>query len=165
MGKAEKIFDVIEILVSCTAFSVMVLMVAVNVFTRYVLGYSFGFSEEIAYLGFTYAVFFGICIVYKKKAMVAIDILVDHLPARVQAIVEIAVYGLLSLINAVMLYYSVKLSISAYSKLTSYLNMPYTYMDLAAVFGFALLTFYSVKFLIGSIRGKRYESVALENRY
>jgi TRAP-type C4-dicarboxylate transport system permease small subunit len=165
MERVEKLLNVIEVLISCTAFSIMVLMVAVNVFTRYVIGYSFGFSEEIAYLGFTYAVFFGICIVYRKKAMVAIDILVDHLPAKIQTTVEKSICGLLTLVNVVMLHYSVKLAISAYNKTTSYLNMPYTYIDFAAVFCFALLTFYSVKFLIESIKGKRYESVAIENRY
>jgi TRAP-type C4-dicarboxylate transport system permease small subunit len=165
MQRIEKIISKIEVGVAGAAFCVMVLMVAINVITRYIFGFSFPFSEEIAYLGFTYTTFFGICIVYKNKAMVTIDIVVNHLPDCIKYIFEIFIYTLLTVVNVLMIFYSLRLAISAYTKVTPYLRLSYTYIDIAAVMSFMLLTIYSVKFLFEAVKGQVKEDAFLEDRF
>jgi TRAP-type C4-dicarboxylate transport system permease small subunit len=144
----------LEVLASCAGFTLMVLMVAVNVVTRYVLGFSFVFSEEIAYLGFIYSVFFGICIVYRKKAMVSIDIIVDHFPVHIKNIIEKLIWAFLTVVNSIMVVFSIRLVIKTRARVTPFLQVSYAYIYAAVVICFILLTFYSTVYFIEALRGQ-----------
>ena len=143
-----------EKLIGAVSFSIMLLMVIVNVFSRYFLGHSFNYTEEIAFIGFTYCVFFGICVLYKKHALISIDVIVGRLPEKAHRIVRIFNFSLLSVLNIVLAVLSTKLSIEAWVRPTAALRIPYTFIDMSATISFILMTFYSVRFLIKSITGK-----------
>ncbi|HHX36884.1 MAG TPA: TRAP transporter small permease [Clostridiaceae bacterium] len=160
----REILAKIEFYVSASGFLLMILMVSVNVFARYIFNKSFSFTEELAYLGFSYSVFFGACILYRKHAMISIDIIVDRLPKKAKNIVNTITFFLLAIVCAVMIYYSTKLAIEGWVRPTAALRIPYTFVDLSAVFAFIIMTGYSIEFAIQSLRGKLEESAALEDR-
>ena len=135
-------------IISSIAFTIMLLVVSINVISRYMFGHSFSFTEEIAFIGFTYTVFFGSCILFKTKSHVAIDILVDKLPEKLQHITVILTYVLLFVANLYFLYLSTYLSIEAWVRTTASLRIPYTFVDLAATYAFAVMGYYSLKFAI-----------------
>lgn len=83
MGMMKKAGDAlykVECFISGAAFVVMVGVIAFNVFCRFITRSSYAWAEEIAYLGFNWAVFFGICVVYRNQGLISIDVLVDRLP-------------------------------------------------------------------------------------
>lgn len=153
-----------EEIVSCAGFTLMLVMVTINVFARYVFSRSFSFTEELSYLGFNYSVFFGMCILYKNCGMISIDIVVDRLPKAAQRVVQTLTYLLLTAGNAIMVYYSGKLALEAWVRPTAALRIPYTFIDAAAVFAFIILTFYSIRFLIHVLQGRELKTTSLEER-
>lgn len=153
-----------EELISSVAFTVMLMAVIINVFSRYFVGYSFSSSEEIAFLGFTYSVFFGLCILYKRNALITIDIIVDRLPHKARYIARIFNFALLTVANIYLIRLSTKLSIEAWVRPTAALRIPYSFIDMSATIAFIIMTYYSIRFLIDAVRGKETAEVSLEDR-
>lgn len=160
----KKICTHFEEIISSSAFAIMLLAVSVNVVSRYMFSKSFAWTEEIAYMAFTYVVFFGACAVYKRQGMIAIDVVVDHLPRKIQKGCQIATYFLLSIGNATMVYYSYRLTAEAWVRSTANLRIPYAYIDVSAFIAFIFLTFYSLRFLYWTIINHSLENTALEDR-
>ncbi|WP_019536475.1 TRAP transporter small permease [Paenibacillus ginsengihumi] len=148
-----------EWIVSGTAFSVMVAIVVLNVLSRFFLGYSFVFTEEIAYFGFAYTVFFGVCILYRKHALIAIDIIVDRMPKGARHVTRIINTLLLLAGNLYLLYLSIEISVDGWIRTTAALNIPYTYMYISATLAFAIMSVHSVRFLIEAFRGGEWVTV------
>ncbi|MBF7097305.1 TRAP transporter small permease [Alkalibacter mobilis] len=158
----KRFFENFEFVVASIAFVFMILFVSLNVFTRYIIGYSMSFSEEVAYLSFTYVVFFGICMLFKYQALVAIDVLVERFPEKVQKFVEVFIYAFLTVVNAILIYYSVILTVQAWGRPTASLRIPYSFVDAPAVYAFTVMFVYSVRFLIEAIRNLRSDNISVE---
>ncbi len=142
----------IEKYIAMAAFSIMVIMIIINVFSRYLFGRSFSSTEEISFIGFTYSVFFGICILYKKHALISIDVIVDKLPEAFRQRVIILNFALLTGVNLVLVYLSSKLTIDAWIRPTSALRIPYTFIYFPAVCAFAIMSAQSFVFLLEAVR-------------
>lgn len=140
--------------VSGAAFCVMLMVVVLNIIARYCFGRSFSFVEEVAYIGFAYSVCLGTCMLYKRRAMITIDVIVSLLPARAQRAVGIFNMALLLVANLVLCWLSLTLSIGAWTRPTAALRLPYTVIDMAATIAFGLMSFYSARFLYGAVRGR-----------
>ena len=65
MKKAGDVLYKAECIIAGAAFIVMVGVIIFNVLARFITKSSFAWAEEISYLGFNWAVFFGICVVYR----------------------------------------------------------------------------------------------------
>lgn len=139
--------------VSGVAFCVMLLVVVANVIARFCFGNSFSFAEEIAYIGFAYSVCLGASMLYKRNAMITIDLVVSLLPKSAQRAVNIFNLFLLLAANLVLCWLSLTLSIGAWTRPTAALRLPYTIIDMAATIAFLLMSFYSLRFLAVALRG------------
>lgn len=158
-------FRYFEEAVSGVAFCIMLVVVVVNVIARYCFGNSFSFTEEIAYIGFAYSVCLGATMLYKRNAMITIDVVVSLLPKRLQQAVGIFNLTLLLVANLVLCWLSLDLSIGAWTRPTAALRLPYTIIDTAATLAFLLMSFYSFRFLANALRGKELApQAALEER-
>ena len=141
-----------EQIISAVAFVVMVIMVSINVFCRYLLRKSFAFSEEIAYIAFNWSVFIGMCNIFRTRALVAVDVFVDRLRKRAQAAVGIFTDVCLIVVNVVLAYFSLKLAISGWARRTPYLMIPYTFMYMPAVISFVILSISSISLIIQNVK-------------
>ncbi len=148
------LFKNFEKLIGAIAFSVMLLMVIINVFSRYFLGHSFNYTEEIAFIGFTYCVFFGVAVLYRNHALITIDVVVDRLPENAHKIVRIFNFTVLTLLNVLLAWLSLKLSIGAWIRPTAALRIPYTFIDISATISFLIMSYHSLVFLIKTVSGK-----------
>ncbi|MDY3618485.1 TRAP transporter small permease [Agathobaculum sp.] len=153
-----------EMYIASVGFVVMCLAIIVNVFSRFVLRKSFAWAEEVSYFGFVYAVFFGVCTLYKNQAMIAIDVIVDRLPKAARRVIHIFNFTVLAIGNAFFTYYSYILTVQAWVRPTAALRIPYSFMDVAALISFFVMTLYSLRFLYWSIKGKEIEEASLEER-
>ena len=151
-------------IVTCTMFAGMVIITCVNVFARYVLDSSMSYAEEIAYFCFTWSVFFGVCVVYKNQGLIAIGVLVDHLPKKLQLIVRTITFLALFIVNVVLVYYSMILATGAWDRVTPALRIPYFYIDISAVFAFTILGFLSLKFAYDTFKGKEIQEKPIEEQ-
>lgn len=142
-----------EVIVSSTAFVIMVGVVVVNVFSRFFLQRSFSFTEEVAFISFTYSVFLGVCILYRKHSLIAIDMLVEMLPASLKRIAKVINFAILTVANFYLVYLSTQLTISAWVRPTAALRIPYSFVDFSATLAFSIMSIYSVIFLVKAIKG------------
>ena len=151
----KKIVGNFEVIVSSTAFVIMVGVVIINVFSRFFLGRSFSFTEEVAFIGFTYSVFLGVCILYRKHSLIAIDMLVERLPEKLKQIARVLNFALLTVANIYLVYLSTVLTISAWVRPTAALRIPYSFVDFAATLAFSIMSIYSIIFLIKALKGDK----------
>ena len=72
----------------------MVVLISLNVISRFLFATSFNWAEEVTYMLFNWAVFFGVVVVYRYQGLTAIDVLVNALPEKARRVVLILNYAL-----------------------------------------------------------------------
>jgi TRAP-type C4-dicarboxylate transport system permease small subunit len=143
-------------LVAGAAFCVMLIVVFVNVVLRYALNYSIIWCEEIAAIGFIWSIFVGAAACYKRKGLIGIDVFIGVLPEFSRRIVQIVVDAFMVAANLLLCYLSLSFSIGAWTKISLSMRISYTYFDIATTVGFAFMSYYAIKHLIGDIQGRKF---------
>jgi TRAP-type C4-dicarboxylate transport system permease small subunit len=80
----------IEIVLSVAILSVLIVMISLQVFLRYLFNNPFTWAEELGALLLIYLSFVTGDVVYKKNAHISIDYVVGFFPPRIRAATEIA---------------------------------------------------------------------------
>ena len=164
MKKAGDILYRIECVIAGLAFVVMVGVIVFNVIARYVMHSSFAWAEEISYLGFNWAVFFGICVVYRNQGLISIDVLVDHLPQKVQRVVQTLTFAVVGLANIALVIWGFQLAIQGMARTTASLAIPYFWMYIEIPIACLILMLYSFHNCYICLRRSEVEAAALEER-
>lgn len=164
MKKAGDILYRVETLVAGAGFVTMVGVIIINVLARFAFQKSFAWAEEIAYMAFNWAVYFGICVVYRNQGLISIDALVDRLPQGVQRIVQVFTFGLVGVANIALVVWGMQLALQSFSRKTPMLQIPYFFINISIPLACLILMMYSFDNMIKVIRGKNVESAALEER-
>jgi len=125
-----------------TITSVIVIM---NVFTRYYLKFTYTWAEEVAVGAFVWTIFLGFASSYKKKDLIGVEVLVAILPEKARDIVEFITSIIITVLSAVMLYFSY-IYVAGSTKITAALEISYKYIYASIVLSFALITLYSIYF-------------------
>lgn len=79
--------------ISVALFSLLVLVVMWQVFTRQVLRDPSGWTTTVAQYLFIWLVLFSVAMVFGERGHVAVDVLVDHLPAPLRRLARLLVHG------------------------------------------------------------------------
>ncbi|MFG6082621.1 TRAP transporter small permease [Paracoccus litorisediminis] len=132
-----------ELVLSGAFFVVMLGVVVANVFIRYFFQASILFTEELAYLCFTWAVFPAVAWLYRTKGLISVDIAFDMLPRAVQRVVGPLVdLGMIGA-NLWLAYLSWTLAQGGFIRRTPVLEIPYFWINLAPLVAFLLMAVYS----------------------
>lgn len=162
--KIKDILYKIEAMISGIAFSILITITSINVFYRIVLLRTIPWTEEVSYLCFNWAVFFGACILYSRQGLIAIDILVDHLPAKVRHVTRALSFAMIFVMCVLLVIWGLKFSVNAWGRPTSFLRIPYFFFDISVPISAAIMAGYSVDFFLQSVRGRDVASLSLEDR-
>jgi TRAP-type C4-dicarboxylate transport system permease small subunit len=140
MKYALWVLNNIEEIVGGGLYLMIVSIVSIQVFLRYVLGSPVAWSDEIAVTSFVWVVFLGASAAMKRKMHIGVDVITNLAPRRVQEILAI----LINLILLWLLYRFVTEGwafsmLATTSKVTPILRVPYGYVDLAVPVGSALM--------------------------
>ena len=117
------IFENIEEIVASLLFVVTLVLVIINVLTRYVFRTGIPWAEEMATSCFVWTAFIGSAACYKMRAHVGVDILVNKLPLKVQNVVKIIVDILMAFLCAYLFYLSCVYLKRSYRKPTAILGV------------------------------------------
>ncbi|MGE4549106.1 MAG: TRAP transporter small permease [Intestinibacillus sp.] len=164
MKKAGDILYKAEAVVAGASFVTMVGVIAINVLARFLLNKSFAWAEEISYMAFNWAVYFGICLVYRSQGLITIDALVDRLPPKAQKIVQVFTFALVGAANIALVIWGMQLSIQAVARKTSMLQIPYFWIDICIPIACAILAIYSFDNMVKVLQGKEVQAASLEER-
>ncbi|WP_417280254.1 TRAP transporter small permease [Celeribacter sp.] len=141
-----------ELIVAGIAFVLMLSVIVLNVFLRYLFSTSVLSAEELAYLGFTWSTFAAVAWLYRVKALIAVDVFFAILPDGVQRVLSIIVNFSLIGANLWFCWLSWVLASGGWIRKTPVLEIPYFWVNLAPFLAFALMAFYSALHFIDGLR-------------
>lgn len=147
----KNFFDNMEELFASLFLFVTLSLVLLNVFLRYFLKTGVYWSEEVATGCFVWSVFLGAAAGFKGKMHVGVDFLVDRAPAKIRGIIKTFVAFILLFINMYITYISVIYLRVSHTKPTPVLGVSSAYISTAIFAGFALMTLYSLRFVVVDI--------------
>ena len=150
-NKWKKLFVNFELYIGSAFLAVTTVLVIVNVFTRYFLSFTYHWSEEIAVGAFVWVIFLGFANAYKTKGLIGVEVLTNLVPEKYQAVVLMITSAGVTVLSGTMFYLSY-LYFRNSTKITAALEFSYKYIYIAIVISFALITIYSIYFLVQSIR-------------
>lgn len=140
-----------ELYLGSIFISVTVIVVIMNVFTRYFLKFTYFWAEEVSVGCFVWTIFLGTAAAYREKGLIGVEAIVVLLPRKVRDIVEVGTYILLTVISGAMFWLSFTY-VSQSKKITSALELPYDYINYSIVLSFLLMTIYSALFAFESFK-------------
>ena len=139
----EIVAGVFMVLMSVTTFA--------NVLARYFFNSPIQWAEELARYSFIWVVFMGAVVCTKKKRHIAIDILVQALPARASArlrlLADLCTLG----IALVIAYYGWKLTAAA-TQITATLQVPHSVVYVVVPASAVLVFAHTLRDLLGNLR-------------
>lgn len=103
LSKIRKTVDHVELAFFSLCLATLVALTVLAVFMRYVIGKPFGWTEEIQMLLLVWSVFSGASIAFRERGHIAIDLLTNALPEKVQKVVEVIVWVLV-LVSVSMIF-------------------------------------------------------------
>lgn len=105
MKMVKRIFDRLLLGSALTMLLAMVVIIIVQVFSRQILNYTPSWSEEVSKLLFVWVSFLGIAYGFKEKLHIALGIVVDAFPEKVQHVFDYFSKVLIIGFGAIMIYY------------------------------------------------------------
>ena len=132
---------------------VLVLVVGLQIFSRYVLNHSLFWSEEMARYLFIYLVFLGSAIVLRQRRHIQVSFFVDRLPPPLRRTVSILVDLLLLAFVGPVLWQSVKLAMLVWTVPTAAMLIPWTFVYLGILLGMAAMVVVVLGRLWGHLSG------------
>ena len=120
--------------ISCT-----VIITIINVFTRYCLGFTFFWNQEVALIGFVWTIFLGAAGAFKHKMMMGVDFLLQVTHGRTRKVIRLAGSLFVLLIAATMLCLSSSYILKS-RKVTPVLEISYKWLNLSIIIAFVLMT-------------------------
>ena len=156
MKKFKWVLCNIPELIAGAAMIIMITVVSINVVLRYAFSRSIVWCEEVAAISFIWLIFVGAAACYKRHELISIDILVSFLPSSIRKAADTILYIFMVIVNLVLCYLSLEFSMSAWTKISLSLRIPYTFFDAATTVGFAFMGYYAIKDLVCFIRGKEF---------
>ncbi len=151
----KKFFSNFEVIISSAFLITTTVLVMLNVILRYFFNRGINWSEEVATGCFVWSVFLGAAAGYKIQMHVGVDMLVNMCPPTMKKIITIIVDCILLLINGYITYIAVIYVSLSYKKPTPVLNISTAYISSSILVSFALMSLYSIGFLIRDIKAPK----------
>lgn len=163
---AKNIFSNLELIVASVLFCITLLLVMLNVITRYVFKTAIPWSEEFATGCFVWTAFVGSAACYKHRAHVGVDLLVNKLPYKSQNVVKIIIDILMFVICFIYFILSIKYIKRSARKPTPILGISSAYISFSLVVAFLDMAVWSVIFILRDLKSiKLFGRVVSQEEY
>lgn len=144
----------VEYLLFGLGFS-MALIVAAQVFSRYLLNYSIFWSEELARFLLVWLSFLGASVAYRRGAHASIEVVYERLPAWGQNAAALATHLSALLFSGIMIFYGLKFAWFVRHQISPALYMPKWIPHGIIPLCGAILAVHALAFLADHVRGKK----------
>jgi len=132
---------------------IMVIVVAVDVFGRYVLNSPLQGAGEAARLLFVWQVFLASAGALRRGLHVGIDFIVERFPARLRALIDLAVNAVVLAMLLVVGWMGFGLALSSATERFQMLDLPYTYALMGIPAGCLLMSVHLAANIVAAARG------------
>ncbi len=156
----EKLSLRINIIIEYCLFGMglsMALIVAAQVFSRYVLNRSLFWSEELARFLLVWLTFLGASVAYFRGVSPGVDVLYKRFSDRGKRAATSVVHGLSLLFFAVMIVYGTQFAHFVRLQITPALSLPKWIPHSVIPISGAIMLLHALTFLVREIRGQRHD--------
>lgn len=158
MKVVKGIFLHLEEVVGCVFTIVFVSLTFLNVILRYLFGFIIPWAEEAILIAFAWSVFLGSATAFRYDRHIAIDVIFNRLPQKVQKVGHVLIDLLVLVLCLYMTHLSIIMCMHVGRKSTFVMRLSYYWIDLMLVISFALMALFGVYKLYLRFKG-RYEDV------
>jgi TRAP-type C4-dicarboxylate transport system permease small subunit len=132
----------------------MSIIVAVQVFCRYVLNHSLFWSEELARYLLVWLTFLGASVAYYRNVHPGIDVIYARMPNSVQKITAITVHLVSMTLFGIMIVFGTKFSYFVRLQISPALNLPKWLIFIIIPISGLILTVHGLTFVLNELKGK-----------
>ncbi|WP_353171627.1 TRAP transporter small permease [Paracandidimonas soli] len=129
-----------EDVIAGLALAIIVISVAWGVITRYLLAQPASWAVEAAAIAFAWMVFVGAAAAFARNEHIAIDLVVNLLPGRIQQLARLLADGIVLVILLAVTYLATRFSIATMDAPTTILRLPQSVIYSGAALGFLLMS-------------------------
>lgn len=161
MDALERLSRSINHWVECSLFGLgftMSIIVAGQVFCRYVLNHSLFWSEELARYLLVWLTFLGASVAYRRSIHPGIDILHVQMPASLQKISAIFIHLISMVLFGIMVFFGIKFSFFVRLQISPALYLPKWIVFSIIPLSGLIFMLHGVSFLLGEIKGRDHDS-------
>ena len=128
----------------------LTLIMTLQIIMRYVFSNALSWPEELSRYCFVYITFLTLGYCVQRNSMLKLDVIQDILPAKVWSVLQVFVRIVTLIFFVLMFIYSLDLlaSMRQTNRVSAALQIPYTFIYLSTVIGFALAVLRTVQALI-----------------
>lgn len=148
----KKLYNNFEEIVGTLFLVATVVLVLLNIITRYFLKTGIYWSEEVATGCFVWAAYIGAAAAFKKGQHIGIDLLVKRLSGRKRAVIQVIVDLLVLLVIGFTAYFSVYYVATTHTKPTPVLEVSSAFISTALPVGFLLMVIRGLEALVRDIK-------------
>lgn len=139
-----------QILIVLLAASIII--VAFQIFFRYLMNKPLNWSEQTARCIFIWITMLSVPCVFRAKGMIAFDLLVNALPAKVKLFVGILVECIVMFFAVCFFYYSIQLCIDTGARVMAGVKIPQNLIYISMPISMFLLVFVILENIIISVK-------------
>ena len=132
----------------------MSIIVAVQVFCRYVLNHSLFWSEELARYLLVWLTFLGASVAYYRNVHPGIDVIYARMPNSIQKITAITVHLVSMTLFGIMIIFGAKFSYFVRLQISPALNLPKWLIFTIIPISGLILMLHSLTFFLDELKGK-----------
>jgi len=126
--QVKSFIDKVLLYFSLTLLTAMVLIILYQVFARQVLHSTPSWSEELSRVLFVWVSFLGIAYGFKERLHIAVGLVVDRFPEKVQDTIDFITKGIIVIFGLILLIYGWKFAVlMGYSTLPG-IKLPSSYL-------------------------------------
>lgn len=139
MKKIRSLIANLDGILSGISLCLIVLMTVAGVIMRKVVGQPFAWLEEMQIFFFVWTVFLGGSVAFRTGGQVSIDLIAARLKPRARRVLDVFCYVVAMIVLVYLCKGGVDLTLSVTRKVTPYLKISYSYIDVAAPIGCVLM--------------------------
>ncbi|WP_323764164.1 TRAP transporter small permease [Marinovum sp.] len=146
--------DSVAQLVLLTCMTVMIAVVASQVFMRYVLNSSIDWADEVSRMAFVWSIFIAIPLGIREGAHVGIDILTSRFPAHVARTVTRIMLALAFVLMCVVTWESIDVAAKTWSERLGAIDISSSYFFVAVIIGSAHAALHLLHLVLHPLDGR-----------
>jgi TRAP-type C4-dicarboxylate transport system permease small subunit len=141
MKKYARIFINLDLILAGLSFVILVILTFIGVISRYFVNRPILWEEEVQLWLFSWIIFFGGSVVFRNRAHVAIELVVEFFPLKIRKVMNVLIY-LVCLCGFMYLFINSMALVMQYvatNKVTSVIAVPYSLISAAIPIGCVLM--------------------------
>jgi TRAP-type C4-dicarboxylate transport system permease small subunit len=151
-GFGRRLFDFLELHLPAVIFFVLIMSVAVEVFSRYVLNEPMPRLFELSIYSFVWTIYLGAALAKRFNQHIRFDILYRKFPQRIRLFVDIIFDTLTNVVLLFVLIPSIHYTVWSYKIKASALRIPWTYLLLCFPIFVCLILIHNTNGIVSNIQ-------------